>query len=82
MAIEDGLISRYQIITPSAWNGSPRDGAGTRGPWEQALIGVEVPDAENPAMVGHVIRSFDPCLVCTVHTLSRGRTLGRVRVSA
>ncbi len=82
VTIEDGLITRYQIITPSAWNGSPRDANGVRGPWEEALIGVEVADAENPVRVGHVIRSFDPCLVCTVHTLSRGRSLGRYRVTA
>jgi len=67
--IRNNRIENYQIITPTAWNGSPRDAAGVRGPWEEAVIGVEVADPENPVSVGHVIRSFDPCLVCTVHAI-------------
>jgi hydrogenase large subunit len=65
--IEKGRIAHYQIITPTAWNGSPRDNADLRGPWEEALIGTPVKDPDNPVEVGHVVRSFDPCLVCTVH---------------
>jgi hydrogenase large subunit len=71
--IEDGKISHYQIITPTNWNGSPRDSAGVRGPWEEAIIGVEVRDVDNPVELGHVIRSFDPCLVCTVHAIKVNR---------
>ena len=67
--IKDWTIDLYQIITPTAWNGSPRDSAGLRGPWEESLVGLEVKDPDNPVNVGLVIRSFDPCLVCTVHTL-------------
>lgn len=78
--IRDGAIASYQIITPTAWNASPRDSAGTPGPMEQALVGTHVRDLENPIELGHVVRSFDPCLVCTVHTLHRGRTVGRLRV--
>jgi Ni,Fe-hydrogenase I large subunit len=73
--IKNGHIDLYQIITPTAWNGSPRDGAGLRGPWEEALIGLEVPKPDNPVNVGLVVRSFDPCLVCTVHCLD-GRSGG------
>lgn len=69
--IEHDRISHYQVISPTTWNGSPRDKAGVRGPWEEALIGTPVRDPANPVEVGHVIRSFDPCLVCTVHTLNR-----------
>lgn len=72
--LEDGKIARYQIITPTAWNGSPRDGAGVRGPWEEALIGTPIADIDNPVEAGHVVRSFDPCLVCTVHVVGAGRT--------
>lgn len=72
LELRDGKIARYQIVTPTAWNGSPRDGAGTRGPWEEALIGTPIADAGNPVEAGHVIRSFDPCLVCTVHTVGAG----------
>jgi hydrogenase large subunit len=73
--IENGRIAHYQIITPTAWNGSPRDDAGIRGPWEEALVGTPVEDGDNPVELGHVIRSFDPCLVCAVHTVR-----GKVRV--
>lgn len=71
--IRDGKIARYQIVTPTAWNGSPRDSAGVRGPWEEALIGTPIKDIANPVEAGHVVRSFDPCLVCTVHVVGAGR---------
>jgi hydrogenase large subunit len=69
--IKDGLIDHYQIITPTAWNGSPRDDAGIRGPWEQALVGTPVKDVSNPVELGHVVRSFDACLVCAVHAIDK-----------
>jgi hydrogenase large subunit len=67
--ISNSQIEHYQIITPTAWNASPRDSEGIRGPWEEALIGTQVRDLSNPVELGHVIRSFDACLVCTVHTI-------------
>lgn len=75
--IEDGKIAHYQVITPTAWNASPRDSVAVRGPWEEALVGVNVADPSNPIEVGHVVRSFDACLVCTVHTVRRGRAAAR-----
>lgn len=77
--VEQGKIAQYQIITPTAWNASPRDSSGVRGPWEDALIGTEVKDPENPVELGHVVRSFDACLVCTVHTFSKRDTTLRIR---
>jgi hydrogenase large subunit len=71
-------ISHYQIITPTAWNGSPRDEHGGRGAWEEALVGVRLRDIKNPVEAGHVIRSFDPCLVCAVHCLQKGVEKGRL----
>ena len=65
--IANGEIAHYQIITPTAWNASPRDARHLRGPIEQALVGTAVRDSANPVEIGHVVRSFDPCLVCTVH---------------
>jgi len=65
--IKDGKIKNYQIISPTTWNGSPKDSNNNYGPWEKALIGTKVDDVNNPMQMGHVIRSFDPCLVCTVH---------------
>lgn len=68
--IEQGQIQHYQIITPTAWNASPRDVNVTRGPWEEALVGTRIQDPSNPVELGHVVRSFDPCLVCAVHVVS------------
>lgn len=67
IVIEDGKIENYQIVTPTAWNLGPRDSENTLGPMEQALIGTPVVDLTDPVELGHVARSFDSCLVCTVH---------------
>lgn len=69
VVIKEGRIANYQVITPTTWNGSPRDGDGVRGPWEEAIMGLQVDDPQNPIEVGQVVRSFDPCLVCTVHAV-------------
>jgi hydrogenase large subunit len=76
ISIRDGVFDRYQIISPTSWNASPRDSAGVPGHWEQSLIGIPLTDPDDPLEIGHVIRSHDPCLVCTVHFLEPG---GRVR---
>ena len=68
--IRDGKIANYQIITPTAWNGSPRDTAGRRGHWEESFVGMEIEDLDNPVKLFHVVRSHDACLVCTVHLAS------------
>lgn len=60
LSIRDGAISQYQILPATLWNCSPRDDMGQRGPVEQALIGVTVPDSESPVNVGRLIRAFDP----------------------
>jgi len=80
LKVHDEKISHYQVITPSAWNGSPRDAEGTRGAWEEALIGTPVRDETNPVEAGHVIRSFDPCLVCAVHCVRKGIKRGRLHI--
>jgi hydrogenase large subunit len=67
LAVERGRIAGYQIVAPTTWNFSPRDAAGTPGALEQALAGAPAGDGERALLVQHVIRSFDPCLVCTVH---------------
>jgi len=67
IVIEDGKIKNYQIITPTAWNIGPRDANGTRGPMEEAFIGAPIANPEDPIEIGHIARSFDSCLVCTVH---------------
>ncbi|MEQ9257673.1 MAG: nickel-dependent hydrogenase large subunit [Roseovarius sp.] len=66
--IEDGRIAAYQIVAPTTWNFSPRDSQGTPGPVEAALEGAPVREGEDtPISVQHIVRSFDPCMVCTVH---------------
>ena len=68
LTVRRGRIHGYQIVAPTTWNFSPRDSAGQPGALEQALAGLEVPSAGTiPAQVHHVVRSFDPCMVCTVH---------------
>ncbi len=68
LRIEDGVIAGYQIVAPTTWNFSPRDADGNPGPLEQALEGTLLePGASPPLMVQHIVRSFDPCMSCTVH---------------
>ncbi|MGA0540971.1 nickel-dependent hydrogenase large subunit [Neotabrizicola sp. VNH66] len=68
LRIERGRIAAYQIVAPTTWNFSPRDAAGVPGPVEAALEGAVVAEGETtPLSVQHIVRSFDPCMVCTVH---------------
>ncbi len=62
-----GRITRYQCVVPSTWNFSPRDEKGLPGPVEKALEGTPVRFSEGLIEVGRVIRSYDPCLACSVH---------------
>jgi hydrogenase large subunit len=63
-----GRIENYQIIAPTTWNFSPRDAEGQPGALEHALEGAPVLAGEaTPVAVQHIVRSFDPCMVCTVH---------------
>ena len=68
VSVRHGRIERYQIVAPTSWNFSPRDAAGTPGALEAALEGAPVqPGEDTPVAVQHIVRSFDPCMVCTVH---------------
>ncbi len=58
--IKDSVISNYQVTSATIWNANPRDDMGQRGPIEEALIGVPVPDINNPVNVGRLIRAYDP----------------------
>lgn len=68
ISIRKGKIANYQIIAPTSWNFSPRDADGVPGALETALVGAQVlPGEDTPVAVQHIVRSFDPCMVCTVH---------------
>jgi hydrogenase large subunit len=68
LRVRKGRIHSYQIIAPTTWNFSPRDRGNIPGALEQALIGAPVrPGERTPISVQHIVRSFDPCMVCTVH---------------
>jgi [NiFe] hydrogenase large subunit/hydrogenase large subunit len=78
--IRDGAIANYQCVVPSTWNAGPRDAAGTRGPYEQALLGTPVADPEKPVEILRTVHSFDPCMACGVHVVdSKRRELATVR---
>lgn len=66
--LEGERIKNFQVIAPTTWNFSPRDRDQVPGALEQALIGAKKrPNEEDPVSVQHIVRSFDPCMVCTVH---------------
>ncbi len=68
LSIKGGRIDNYQIIAPTTWNFSPRDASAQPGALELALQGTRVEDeAKASVAIQHIIRSFDPCMVCTVH---------------
>jgi len=81
--VQAGKIKNYQIIAPTTWNVGPRSGDGVRGPMEEALIGAPIADPHDPVEVGHVCRSYDSCLVCTVHAhdARTGEELARFRTA-
>jgi len=80
--VKGGKIKNYQIVAPTTWNVGPRDHQGRRGPIEEALIGAPIADPTDPVEVGHVARSFDSCLVCTVHAhdAKTGKELARFKI--
>ncbi len=58
--IKGKKIANYQVVSATILNANPRDDMGVRGPIEEALIGIPVPDTKNPVNVARLIRSFDP----------------------
>ncbi len=80
--IEDGVIKNYQVVAPTTWNVGPNDDQGNAGPIEAALTGIEIQDPHDPVEVGIVARSFDSCLVCTVHAhdAKSGKELTRFKL--
>jgi hydrogenase large subunit len=67
IVIKDKKIDNYQLVVPSTWNASPRDGNGKRSAYEESLIGTPIANPEQPLEILRTIHSFDPCLACAVH---------------
>jgi len=72
--IKNRVIEKYQLVVPTTWNGSPRDENGNPGPVEQALLDTQVKDVDNPFELVRIVRSFDPCLACSVHVVNLGNS--------
>jgi len=68
--VEDGKITNYQIVTPTLWNLGPRDENGNPSIFEGSVEGMSVASVSDPINVMRTIRSFDPCLACSVHVQS------------
>lgn len=84
LVLRDHKIYNYQIITPSTWNASPRDPWGQPGPYEDAAMNTPIleetstPDDITGLDVLRALRSFDPCMPCTVHMMvGNGKVLVR-----
>ena len=82
LEITNGKLSRYQVISPTTWNCSPRDNAGILGPIEQAILGTPVENPNQPIEVMRIIHSFDPCLDCATHVITPGKEAKIIRLNA
>ena len=51
VVVDDGAIKNYQAVVPTTWNASPRDSKGMPGPYESALLGTPIADAQHPLEV-------------------------------
>lgn len=80
LKIRQKKISFYQIITPSTWDFSPRDAQGYRGVAEEALVGTPIENPDQPAEIGRILRSFDPCMSCATHVYRPGKQAITIRV--
>ena len=81
IVIEDKKIANYQLVVPTTWNASPRDGAGKQSAYESALMDTPIADDHQPLEILRTIHSFDPCLACAVHLYDEeGKAVSRVKV--
>ena len=79
--IQGGVTANYQAVVPTTWNCSPRDDSDQPGACEQALEGTRVRDEKNPFELVRIVRSYDPCLACSIHMVTpKGEEIGRARV--
>ena len=73
LEMDKGMVTNYQILTPSTWNASPQDPWGNPGPYEEAVLNTPLletfadPERFRGVDILRAIRSFDPCMPCTTH---------------
>ena len=80
IVIKDKKIDNYQLVVPSTWNASPRDGNGIRSAYEASLIGTPIANPDQPLEILRTIHSFDPCIACAVHVYDeKGKYLHQVQ---
>ncbi len=78
LVIDDGVISNYQISTPSTINAAPRTPWGVPGAYEEAVLNTPIleeinsPEDYKGIDILRAIRSFDPCMPCTTHIFVDG----------
>ncbi|MBN1793130.1 nickel-dependent hydrogenase large subunit [Candidatus Woesearchaeota archaeon] len=78
ITVKDGKCEIYQIITPTTWNCSPKDSNGKHGAIEQALVGIKTKGKDSILEAAHIVRSFDPCISCSIHAV--GAKKARIRI--
>jgi hydrogenase large subunit len=81
IVIENQKVANYQLVVPSTWNASPRDGKGQSSAYEAALKDTPVHDPHQPLEILRTVHSFDPCLACAVHLYDEeGKHISKVKV--
>jgi hydrogenase large subunit len=80
ISIEHKKIKHYQIITPTAWQFSPKDSSGQRGPVDESIVGTKIKDSEQLKEVGRILRSYDPCFSCSGHLIEPGGNFREFRI--
>jgi hydrogenase large subunit len=81
VVVDNGKIANYQAVVPTTWNASPRDAAGTPGPYEASLLHTPIADSEKPLEVLRTVHSYDPCMACACHTFDpSGKNIAKVKV--
>jgi hypothetical protein len=69
--VKNSKVANYQVLAPTTWNASPG------GPLEGALVGTPVGQTgtnDDFRPTAYVVRSFNLCMACAVHTVdARGK---------
>jgi hydrogenase large subunit len=83
MELDNGVVTNYQIVTPSTINASPQDDWGHAGPYEEAVLNTPIledfntPEEYKGIDLLRTLRSFDPCMPCTTHIYAGEHTVVR-----